>query len=440
MEDTATFLGAVRIPDGAAVGHVLTSDGSGYATWQQGGGGGADADWIIAGNDMHAGVPGKVGIGVDAPSAKLEIESAVGRAAYVKTHDASSTALSVRNLGVGSTAGMGDEDYGVYGQSGGLGVYGTADSLGVLGVNYNGRFGYLGGGYAVYGEKPNDNFGYIGGSSGVRGEDLSSGNSGSLGNDEFGVQGYASAAVGVRGLSGGGAGVFGRSDTGTAVEGWNTVGDTRGKLGTNLFGAYGEHDDGSYGYLGGDGKGVFGYSPAGDAVYGSSPSGLAGRFVGDVEVQDGEITAPTVVITGGADLSEGFRVSAAPSGRTPSPGLLVRLDDEAPGALVVCDEAYDRRVAGVISGAGDVSPGLLMGQEGSAADGDLPVALSGRVWCRADAGHGPIAVGDLLTSSPTPGHAMRAADPARAHGAVVGKAMTPLDKGRGLVLVLVNLQ
>ena len=52
-----------------------------------------------------------------------------------------------------------------------------------------------------------------------------------------------------------------------------------------------------------------------------------------------------------------------------------------------------------------------------------------------------IEAGDLLTTSDTPGHAMKAADAGRRAGAVIGKAMSPLAQGqRGLVLVLVNLQ
>jgi hypothetical protein len=83
---------------------------------------------------------------------------------------------------------------------------------------------------------------------------------------------------------------------------------------------------------------------------------------------------------------------------------------------------------------------MLMGQEGSVADGAYPVALTGRVYCWADASNGPIAPGDLLTTSDTPGHAMKVTDYERAQGAVLGKAMSTLDEGQGLVLVLVTLQ
>jgi hypothetical protein len=68
------------------------------------------------------------------------------------------------------------------------------------------------------------------------------------------------------------------------------------------------------------------------------------------------------------------------------------------------------------------------------------VALSGRVFVLADTSAGGIKPGDLLTSGATPGYAMKAADPLRRQGAILGKAMTGLSEGRGFVLVLVTLQ
>jgi hypothetical protein len=83
---------------------------------------------------------------------------------------------------------------------------------------------------------------------------------------------------------------------------------------------------------------------------------------------------------------------------------------------------------------------MMMSQAGTLADGQHPVALSGRVYCYVDASQGAIEPGDLLTTSPTPGHAMKAVDTAKAQGAIIGKAMTGLKEGKGLVLVLVTLQ
>ena len=66
------------------------------------------------------------------------------------------------------------------------------------------------------------------------------------------------------------------------------------------------------------------------------------------------------------------------------------------------------------------------------------VALMGKVYCKVDAGYSPIDVGDLLTTSPTPGHAMKAVDPARAFGAVIGKALRPMVAGQGLLPILID--
>lgn len=161
---------------------------------------------------------------------------------------------------------------------------------------------------------------------------------------------------------------------------------------------------------------------------------------------DGLTSTKVLQITGGADLSENFEVKAAldsDSAASPQqvqPGMVVSVDPDNPGKLVVSSQAYDRRVAGIISGAGGIKPGMLMSQAGSVADGDYPVALTGRVYCWADASNGSITPGDLLTTSGTPGRAMKVTNHVKAQGAIIGKAMSSLNHGTGLVLVLVNLQ
>jgi hypothetical protein len=150
-------------------------------------------------------------------------------------------------------------------------------------------------------------------------------------------------------------------------------------------------------------------------------------------------------ITGGADFAENFEVNLEKANDATmtaevKAGMVVSIDPANPGKLALSARPYDRRVAGVISGAGGVQPGMVMSQEGTLADGKHPVALSGRVYCWADAAHGAIEPGDLLTTAPTPGHAMKVTDPVKAQGAIIGKAMTSLKEGRGLVLVLVTLQ
>jgi hypothetical protein len=150
---------------------------------------------------------------------------------------------------------------------------------------------------------------------------------------------------------------------------------------------------------------------------------------------DGRITTETLEITGGADLVESFETG----GSEYAPGTVLVIDPEHPGELTTSATAYDRRVAGVVSGAGDVRPGLHLGQAG-VTSGSTPVALTGRVYVSCSAENGPIQPGDLLTTSSNPGRAMRATDAERSNGAVLGKAMTALEGDGGLVLVLVNLQ
>jgi hypothetical protein len=95
-------------------------------------------------------------------------------------------------------------------------------------------------------------------------------------------------------------------------------------------------------------------------------------------------------------------------------------------------------VAGVVSGAGGFRSGIVM--DSRHGQRRTPVALSGKVYCRVDAGYAPVEAGDLLTTSATLGHAMKATDPSRAFGATLGKALQPLGSGSALIPILVALQ
>jgi hypothetical protein len=160
------------------------------------------------------------------------------------------------------------------------------------------------------------------------------------------------------------------------------------------------------------------------------------RVEGDAKI-DGAIECSVLTITGGSDIAEPFDVEDI---EMIKPGMVLSIDSKNSGKLIISEKAYDRCVAGIISGAGDIEPGMMMSQLNSAAEGKYPVALTGRVYCWADASNGAILPGDLLTTSDTPGHTMKVTDYERAQGAVIGKAMSSLEEGRGLVLVLVTLQ
>jgi hypothetical protein len=135
----------------------------------------------------------------------------------------------------------------------------------------------------------------------------------------------------------------------------------------------------------------------------------------------------------GADCAEEFEVSRI---EMIEPGTVMIIGDDE--KLSYCTEAYDKKVAGVLSGAGGYKPGIVLDKQQS-KNGRMPLALTGKVYCKADAQYSPIGVGDLLTTSPTLGHAMKADDPLKAFGAVIGKALRPLTEGQGLIPILITL-
>ncbi|MDA4115250.1 MAG: hypothetical protein OK442_01690 [Thaumarchaeota archaeon] len=148
----------------------------------------------------------------------------------------------------------------------------------------------------------------------------------------------------------------------------------------------------------------------------------------------GKVTAYDVVLTGGGDIAEEF----AQLGEESEPGTVMVIGDE--GGLSKCTLEYDRRVAGVVSSAANLKPAIVLKGAERALRKGVSLAMVGRVYCKADASYGPIRVGDLLTTSPTGGHAMAAMDPARAFGSVLGKALANLERGTGLIPILIALQ
>jgi hypothetical protein len=140
------------------------------------------------------------------------------------------------------------------------------------------------------------------------------------------------------------------------------------------------------------------------------------------------------IILQNADCAEDFDVADL---ELAEPGTVMVLN--ADGSLRPCNLPYDRKAVGVISGAGEYRPGIVLDRKPSAGP-RAPIAMFGKVFCKVDAAHGCIEVGDLLTTSPTAGHAMKAADPTRAFGALIGKALRAHTSGCGLIPILVVMQ
>lgn len=244
-----------------------------------------------------------------------------------------------------------------------------------------------------------------------------------------GVEGDSTSGIGVAGTSSTAEGVWGESQQGEGVHGISH---------SIAAGVAGVNDNAQ------GGPGVFGESQKFDGVFGKSHSadhsgvtgqntagGWAGFFDGNVFVK--ELHAEIDVILG-ADCAEEFDVVAT---EEIEPGTVMVLDEH--GALRPSQQAYDKKVAGVISGAGSYRPGIILDKKESSEE-RMPVALVGKVYCKVDAQNAPIEVGDLLTTSPTLGHAMKADDPFKAFGSVIGKALRPLEAGRGMIPILIALQ
>jgi hypothetical protein len=279
-----------------------------------------------------------------------------------------------------------------------IGILGeSSESNGVRGISHASDQA------AVVGKNDNNGPGVLGFSGGV------------------GVWGESTDWLGIFGYSKLGHGVWGESPNGSGVVGvtkrWHGVFGVTESIEGGV-GVWGEHKT--------TGTGVVGLSASGVGVH-ARGGRLAGLFEGDIEVT-GDIRLLN------ADCAEDFTIGLD-SAVDPGTVMVVGSD----GELFPCQQAYDKRVAGVISGAGDFKPALVLDKQQSDRTRQ-PIALVGKVFCKVDTQYGAIAVGDLLTTSPTPGHAMKAADPTKAFGAVIGKALRPLKDGQGLIPILIALQ
>ena len=203
------------------------------------------------------------------------------------------------------------------------------------------------------------------------------------------------------------------------------------------------------------------HNPKAAALSATNPGGHAGSFNGNVAVTglgtfgtltttstatfrgvavNGNINVSGIIYVAaggdiqlaGADCAENFDVT----GEAAEPGTVMVVDDLE--KLKPCDRSYDSRVAGIVSGADAYRPGLILDRRETGSV-RRPIALIGKVYCKVDAAFGAIAAGDLLTTSPTLGHAMKAADSGKSFGTTLGKALRSWSDGKGLIPVQVAL-
>jgi hypothetical protein len=193
-------------------------------------------------------------------------------------------------------------------------------------------------------------------------------------------------------------------------------------------------------------------------VYGTGGK-YAGKFDGELLVNGNGVCTGDFNVGGNAECSHDLHVAGtinvdvdvvftAPAGDCAEEFDLLCASGGEPGTVMVLGERggvepgtcpYDSKVAGVVSGAGFYRPAIVLDKRPSNHP-RVALALAGKVYCKVDATYAPIAVGDLLTTSPTTGHAMKALDPSRSFGAVIGKALARCESGRALVPILIALQ
>ena len=243
----------------------------------------------------------------------------------------------------------------------------------------------------------------------------------------YGVHGVGN--VGVRGESSGGTGVYGEGNVG--VNGVSAGGTAVHGLSASGVGVQGVSSS-SYGTIGasGSGTGVHAQSTSGNLIDASNGSGIKFK----VE-NNGNVHAPAYL--GLPDFAEAILPSAVDKSRL-QPGDVLVTASNTDRSVSKSRKAYSTSVLGVYSTA----PGFVGTErpiEGASSD-TIPMAVIGIVPCKVSAENGPIRRGDLLTTSSTPGHAMRCANRIKCTGAVVGKALSSLDKGTALIPVLVTLQ
>jgi hypothetical protein len=313
-------------------------------------------------------------------------------------------------VGVNSAGG-----FGVYGQSDdGIGVVGESKkSEGLRGVSHSSHGGVVG----VNDWSPSAPPG-AGGNGGWFESTQGEGVRGTAKNPNHG------GVVGVN--TGGGIGIFGTSDNGVGI--WSTSGANEA--------VHAETKSDKTAAIA-----AYQMNPASEsaALYAKhTGKRTAAVFEGDVHIT-GKIEAPSSTMTCfdvnlvGADCAEEFE--AVPTGGM-EPGAVMSFAQH--GVLTLSNVPYDKKVAGVISGAGKYKPGIVLDRQQGRGK-RVPIALVGKVLCKVDAQYGAVEIGDLLTTSPTPGYGMKADDPIKAFGAVIGKALAPLLSGQDLIPIVVAL-
>ena len=399
------------------------------------------------------------------------------------------TATSGTNYGVVGASGSPD-GYGgcFYNNAGGIGVYGEGKDGGYFTTNQGGTSWADSTAGVDVATTHDYSYGVIaettgGGSDGVRVYTHGEGSDGvrakTIGDHSYGVRtdvhgdnsigvcayAYGDNSEAVHAFSNNGCGVYGKGTEGGYFTTRMAGSSSRYLAGVNVSTAYnfnpgvriettGDYSSGVRVSTSGDSDGVVAHSPRGTGVRGVSTDfeGVWGESTNHFGVlghssNNDAIFADTLRAdhkygvhtpdkikamsydTSSSDVAEYFAVD-----EDVEAGTVMVIDPAGDSKLRCSTEAYDTTVAGIVSTA----PGMSLGINEEGNEGEKLIAVAGRVPCKVDATYAPIKPGDLLTTSDTPGYAMKVTNPQI--GTILGKALEPLDSGREVIEVLVTLQ
>jgi len=384
-----------------------------------------DNDWMVSGSDMYSIPSGNIGIGTTTPASSLEVISPVDTHAiratsnYIPVYALRTATTGTWPAVEGDCNSLATGAAGVRGKilstnpgSLSAGVYGYNSGEGSNGVGVRGH--HVGSGTGVYGQCDNGYGGYFIGAKNYFGGNVGIGTT----NPRTDLE--VLGTTGLRVTTGQHSNVFG--DFKHAYSGGLIIN-------ANAGGGWADmslQTDGTTRMFIESGGNV------GIGTTGNPPERLTVR--GNILVQSVSTGASVAEIGEGLDYAEGFNVTEDADIQA---GTVLVIDSDNPGKLKVSRSAYDSKVAGIVAGAKGLGSGVRLG----IGQFDYDVALAGRVYCNVDATEIAVQAGDLLTTSVTPGHAMKATDYDQARGAILGKAMQKLEQGqKGQILVLVTLQ
>ncbi len=373
----------------------------------------AKAQWGTSGSNIYNTNTGNVGIGTTAPTSKLDVVGDIN--AKIALDKPATT--DVRHIFNGASAWLGQD--------------GTNGEMNIgQNLYYNNGFKYRVASYAANIRMYQGAFQFqTAGSGSANGAITWTDAMVILANGRVGI-GTSNPAQKLQ-VVGGSFGVFNSSSTGGATIDGNAQAGATSIFSDYMGGAEPKLHLSTYsGRASSSGITI---DTSGNVGIGTTSPSMKLHVVGDSTIT-GNLTVTGNIAAKYQDVAEWVESSQA----LPA-GTVVVLDQTKSNQVIASSHAYDTRVAGVIS----AQPGITLGERG---DSKVLVATTGRVKVRVDATHGPIQVGDLLVTSDVPGVAMKSQPlnlgGAELHrpGTLIGKALEPLAKGTGEILVLLSLQ